>query len=65
MLINVSIILNGFKIHSRARAFFASEETQSDVGAQANGDPKLLDDSEFYQQLLKEFFETIEPASPG
>ncbi|KAH6765894.1 rRNA processing protein-like protein [Perilla frutescens var. hirtella] len=29
----------------------------------ANGDPELLDDSEFYQQLLKEFFETIDPAS--
>lgn len=27
------------------------------------GDPELLDDSEFYQQLLKEFFETIDPAS--
>ncbi|WOH14827.1 hypothetical protein DCAR_0934350 [Daucus carota subsp. sativus] len=28
-----------------------------------NGDPELLDDSEFYQQLLKEFFETIDPTS--
>ncbi|XP_021755254.1 putative uncharacterized protein DDB_G0270496 isoform X2 [Chenopodium quinoa] len=27
------------------------------------GDPELLDDSEFYQQLLKEFFETIDPSS--
>ncbi|CAL9018475.1 unnamed protein product, partial [Prunus brigantina] len=24
---------------------------------------KFSDDSEFYQQLLKEFFETIDPAS--
>ncbi|RXI06767.1 hypothetical protein DVH24_025903 [Malus domestica] len=39
------------------------EETQSEAGAQADGDPELLDDSEFYQQLLKEFFETIDPAS--
>ncbi|ONI22408.1 hypothetical protein PRUPE_2G127200 [Prunus persica] len=39
------------------------EETQCDAGAQADGDPELLDDSEFYQQLLKEFFETIDPAS--
>ncbi|KAL3832958.1 hypothetical protein ACJIZ3_007694 [Penstemon smallii] len=31
--------------------------------ANANGDPELLDDSDFYQQLLKEFFETIDPAS--
>jgi len=29
------------------------------------GDPELLDDSEFYQQLLKEFFETVDPSSSG
>ncbi|GFY92705.1 rRNA processing protein-like protein [Actinidia rufa] len=29
----------------------------------ADGDPELLDDSEFYQQLLKEFFETFDPTS--
>ncbi|CAK8540595.1 unnamed protein product [Lathyrus sativus] len=29
----------------------------------ADGDPELLDDSEFYQQLLKEFFETVDPTS--
>ncbi|KAL5167295.1 Protein AATF [Glycine soja] len=28
-----------------------------------DGDPELLDDSEFYQQLLKEFFETVDPSS--
>ncbi|XP_057980887.1 uncharacterized protein LOC131166389 [Malania oleifera] len=33
------------------------EETRVD------GDPELLDDAEFYQQLLKEFFETIDPTS--
>lgn len=33
------------------------EETHTD------GDPELLDDSEFYQQLLKEFFETVDPTS--
>lgn len=33
--------------------------------AQADGDPELLDDSEFYQQLLKEFFETVDPTSSG
>ncbi|KAF8380551.1 hypothetical protein HHK36_028039 [Tetracentron sinense] len=31
--------------------------------AHTDGDPELLDDSEFYQQLLKEFFETFDPAS--
>jgi protein AATF/BFR2 len=30
---------------------------------QADGDPELLDDSEFYQQLLKEFLETVDPTS--
>ncbi|XP_070681302.1 uncharacterized protein [Malus domestica] len=37
--------------------------TQSDAGAQADGDPELLDDSELYQTLLKELFETIDPSS--
>ncbi|OMO75646.1 hypothetical protein COLO4_25944 [Corchorus olitorius] len=31
--------------------------------AHPEGDPELLDDSEFYQQLLKEFFETVDPTS--
>ncbi|CAN7089853.1 hypothetical protein BRARA_I00655 [Brassica rapa] len=30
---------------------------------QLEGDPELVEDAEFYQQLLKEFFETIDPAS--
>ncbi|CAH8305476.1 unnamed protein product [Eruca vesicaria subsp. sativa] len=29
------------------------------------GDPELVEDAEFYQQLIKEFFETIDPASSG
>ncbi|KAJ9566610.1 hypothetical protein OSB04_002576 [Centaurea solstitialis] len=29
----------------------------------ADGDPELLDDSEFYQQLLREFFETVDAGS--
>eukprot|EP00262_Sarcandra_glabra_P016415 TRINITY_DN5338_c0_g1_i2.p1 TRINITY_DN5338_c0_g1~~TRINITY_DN5338_c0_g1_i2.p1 ORF type:complete len:378 (-),score=91.24 TRINITY_DN5338_c0_g1_i2:60-1193(-) len=31
--------------------------------ANVDGDPELLDDSEFYQQLLKEFFESYDPTS--
>lgn len=31
--------------------------------ANAEGDTELLDDTEFYQQLLKEFFETVDPTS--
>ncbi|XP_010443952.1 PREDICTED: putative uncharacterized protein DDB_G0270496 isoform X2 [Camelina sativa] len=30
---------------------------------QLEGDPELIEDAEFYQQLLKEFIETIDPAS--
>jgi hypothetical protein len=41
------------------KSFFFDKEVQVD------GDPELLDDSEFYQQLLKEFFETIDPTSSG
>ncbi|GMI88174.1 hypothetical protein like AT5G61330 [Hibiscus trionum] len=44
--------------------------TVTESGSNANGeeahpegDPELLDDSEFYQQLLKEFFETVDPTS--
>ncbi|KAG9136461.1 hypothetical protein Leryth_025195 [Lithospermum erythrorhizon] len=29
----------------------------------ADGDPELLDDTEFYQHLLKEFLETVDPTS--
>lgn len=36
-----------------------------DQEVHADGDPELLDDSEFYQQLLKEFFETFDPNSSG
>ena len=39
--------------------YLALQETRTD------GDPELLDDSEFYQQLLKEFFETVDPSSSG
>ncbi|KAK9128885.1 hypothetical protein Syun_017682 [Stephania yunnanensis] len=32
-------------------------------GAIADGDPELLDDSEFYQQFLKEFLDSFDPTS--
>ncbi|KAK1424527.1 hypothetical protein QVD17_19857 [Tagetes erecta] len=34
-----------------------------DEATNADGDPELLDDSEFYQQLLREFFETVNAGS--
>ncbi|XP_048227476.1 uncharacterized protein LOC8265804 isoform X3 [Ricinus communis] len=33
--------------------------------ANPDGHPELLDDYEFYQQLLKKYFETIAPSSSG
>lgn len=50
---------------STVGVFGAVPEGMSDKGEEANadGDPEILDDSEFYQQLLKEFFETIDPSS--
>ncbi|XP_050387308.1 uncharacterized protein LOC126803566 [Argentina anserina] len=41
------------------------EEELPDAAVQADSDAELLDDLEFYQQLLKEFFETIDPTSSG
>ncbi|KAF8412440.1 hypothetical protein HHK36_000404 [Tetracentron sinense] len=46
--------------------FGAVPEVVGDIkeeDANVDGDPELLDDSEFYQQLLKEFFETFDPTS--
>ncbi|XP_062097751.1 uncharacterized protein LOC133803658 isoform X2 [Humulus lupulus] len=36
---------------------------EANLKGETDGDPELLDDSEFYQHLLKEFFETIDPTS--
>ncbi|CAJ2639421.1 unnamed protein product [Trifolium pratense] len=41
----------------------AAEVNNSSNEEETHGDPELLDDSEFYQQLLKEFFETVDPSS--
>ncbi|KAL4318359.1 hypothetical protein GQ457_18G017110 [Hibiscus cannabinus] len=46
--------------------FGAVTESNSNANgeeAHPEGDPELLDDSEFYQQLLKEFFESVDPTS--
>ncbi|XVF45291.1 hypothetical protein PTKIN_Ptkin02bG0193900 [Pterospermum kingtungense] len=42
-----------------------TEATNNANGEEAHpeGNPELLDDSEFYQQLLKEFFESVDPTS--
>ncbi|KAL0904991.1 hypothetical protein M5K25_027160 [Dendrobium thyrsiflorum] len=38
-------------------------ENTTEEDGNFDGDPELLDDSEFYQQLLKEFFESCDPTS--
>nr|XP_027188014.1 putative uncharacterized protein DDB_G0270496 isoform X2 [Cicer arietinum] len=40
-------------------------DSSNEAVTHIDGDPELLDDSEFYQQLLKEFFETVDPSSSG
>ncbi|XP_051143747.1 uncharacterized protein LOC127260114 [Andrographis paniculata] len=62
-----SKMIKGMQQNKSAVAVFGnvSDSTQNlkQEGALVNVDPELLDDSEFYQQLLKEFFETIDPSS--
>lgn len=62
-----SKMIKGMQQNKSAVAVFGNVPDSNDSIKQedthANGDPELLDDSEFYQQLLKEFFETIDPSS--
>jgi hypothetical protein len=53
------VIFCHFSFQYHSFEFNCAQETHAD------GDPELLDDSEFYQQLLKEFFETVDPSSSG
>ncbi|KAI3448873.1 hypothetical protein Pfo_005538 [Paulownia fortunei] len=62
-----SKMIKGMQQNRSAVAVFGnapdSTENIKQEETYTNGDPELLDDSEFYQQLLKEFFETIDPSS--
>ena len=60
-----SKMIKGMQQSRSAVALFgtASDATGNGEGPNMDGDPELLDDSEFYQQLLKEFFEAVDPAS--
>ncbi|GER48631.1 protein AATF [Striga asiatica] len=62
-----SKMTKGMQLNRAAVAVFGnapeSTENMKQEASYVNGDPELLDDSEFYQQLLKEFFETIDPSS--
>ncbi|KAK6121558.1 hypothetical protein DH2020_044696 [Rehmannia glutinosa] len=52
-----SKMIKGMQQNRSAVAVFGN------VGDLCKWRPELLDDSDFYQQLLKEFFETIDPSS--
>ncbi|XP_060218958.1 uncharacterized protein LOC132645778 [Lycium barbarum] len=60
-----SKMIKGMQQSRSAVALFGTVPDASGNGEGTNmdGDPELLDDSEFYQHLLKEFFEAIDPAS--
>ncbi|XWS67906.1 hypothetical protein CRYUN_Cryun04dG0044900 [Craigia yunnanensis] len=53
------------QMQQRISTIGVTEATNNANGEEAHteGDPELLDDSEFYQQSLKEFFETVDPTS--
>ncbi|XP_010258807.1 PREDICTED: putative uncharacterized protein DDB_G0270496 isoform X2 [Nelumbo nucifera] len=53
---NPNKMIKGMQLHRSAVGVFGAD-------ANVDGDPELLDDSEFYQQLLKEFFESVDPNS--
>lgn len=58
-------MIKGMQQSRSAVALFGTvpDATGNGEGTNMDGDPELLDDSEFYQQLLKEFFEAVDPAS--
>ncbi|XP_075081702.1 uncharacterized protein LOC107759224 [Nicotiana tabacum] len=60
-----SKMIKGMQQSRSAVALFGtvSDASGNGEGINMDGDPELLDDSEFYQQLLKEFFEAVDPAS--
>ncbi|CAA2947097.1 Apoptosis antagonizing transcription factor transport [Olea europaea subsp. europaea] len=60
-----SKMIKGMQQNRLAVAVFGNGPASTNTATQGdtNADPELLDDSDFYQQLLKEFFETIDPAS--
>ncbi|KAK4379459.1 hypothetical protein RND71_001321 [Anisodus tanguticus] len=60
-----SKMIKGMQQSRSAVALFGTVPvaTGNGEGTNIDGDPELLDDSEFYQQLLKEFFEAVDPAS--
>ncbi|XP_042483665.1 putative uncharacterized protein DDB_G0270496 [Macadamia integrifolia] len=64
---NPSKMLKSMQLHRSTVGVLGSvseaEPNVKEKDASVDGDPELLDDSEFYQQLLKEFFETFDVKS--
>ncbi|KAL7083612.1 hypothetical protein ACP275_14G174400 [Erythranthe tilingii] len=63
-----SKMVKGMQQNKSAVAVFGNipDSTDNNIKKEeiyANDDPELLDDTDFYQQLLKEFFEAIDPES--
>lgn len=60
-----SKMIKGMQQSRSAVALFGTvpDATCNGEGTTMDGNPELLDDSEFYQQLLKEFFEAVDPTS--
>ncbi|KAG4990986.1 hypothetical protein JHK82_024465 [Glycine max] len=60
-------MINQMRLRRSAVNIFGSvpevDDKHKEAETRTDGDPELLDDSEFYQQLLKEFFETVDPSS--
>ncbi|KAG0456048.1 hypothetical protein HPP92_023836 [Vanilla planifolia] len=58
--------IKGMQLRRSTVGIFGEAPTENGNGkedANLDGDPELFDDSDFYQQLLKEFFETCELTS--
>lgn len=59
-------MLKGMRLYRANVAVFGTpvqEKVRTEQDKNEEGDPELLDDSEFFQQLLKEFFDNIEDPS--
>nr|GMD47926.1 protein AATF-like isoform X1 [Ipomoea batatas] len=54
-----------FGVTARTAPIVPNLTATQEVWDNVDGNSQLLDDSDFYQQLLKEFFETIDPMSSG
>ncbi|CAH9107468.1 unnamed protein product [Cuscuta europaea] len=59
--------IKGMQLNRSAVALFGTvpntDHTATQEGITVDGNPELLDDSDFYQQLLKEFFDSVDPTS--